>query len=271
MRCWYLALLAAVAGPTAGQTTPAASLEARAAANMARGDLLYAYDQSAWHVTDAALAAIPKSSMSLLRGYVVTPAEGGYRTTFYGGEAGRHFRIYTAIWSSGSIAQPELVAPDARQPVTPDEERLIAAKTVALGNLEGLTSCTDARLNSAVVPGTTPQDPISVYILTPPTRKDMVPMGGHHRLDIKDGTVVAKRSFTRSCIELEKPRASKKQGTPVAMMITHLLDPVPTEIHAFAVHSAGLPMYVSTPDGGLYSVELNTGRAVAKKTGQLPR
>lgn len=269
MRFLYFALLAAVAVPTTAQTTAQPSLEAQAAANMARGDLLYAYDQSAWHVTDAALAAIPKSSMNLLRGYVVTPAQGGYRTTFYGGEAGSHFRIYSAIWSSGSIAQPELVASDKRQPVTADEERLIAAKTLALGNLGGLTKCTDARLNSAVIPGATPQGPISVYILTPPTKKDVIPMGGHHRLDIKDGAVVAKRSFTRSCIELEKPRASKKQGKPVAMMITHLLDPVPTEIHAFAVHSVGLPMFVSTVDGALFSVELNSGRAVAKKTGQL--
>jgi len=238
---------------------------------MARGDLLYAYDQSAWHVTDAALAAIPKSSLNLLRGYVVTPAEGGYRTTFYGGDAGSHYRIYSAIWLNGSISRPELVASDKREPITADEERLIAAKTLALANLDGMTTCTDAKLNSAVIPGATSQDPISVYILTPPTKKDVIPMGGHLRLDVKDGAVVAKRGFTRSCIELAKPRSSKKQGTPVAMMITHLLDPIPTEIHAFAVHSAGLPMFVSTPDGALYSVELSGGKAVARKTGQLPR
>lgn len=264
MRYWSLALLAAVAVPAAAEP----SMETQAAINMARGDLLYAYDQSAWHVTDVALKAIPKSSMGLLRGYVVTPADGGYRTTFYGGEPGRHFRIYTAIWSNGTIARPELLELDKRQPVTADEERLIAAKALALGSLTQLTKCTNARLNSAVLPGATAQDPISVYILTPPTKANVIPMGGHHRIDVRDGAVVSKRSFTRSCIELEKPSASSSKGTPVAMMISHLLDPVPTEIHAFAVHSAGLPMYVSTPGGGLYSVELNAGRAVAKKTGQ---
>ena len=271
MRFWYLTLLAALAAPAAAQTPAPPSLEAQASAAMARGDLLYAYDQSAWHVTDAALAAVPKSSMNLIRGYVVTPAPGGYRTTFYGGEPGSHYRIYSAIWSNGSIVQPELVSPDKRQPITADEERLIAAKTLALGNIEGAIQCTKAKLNSAVIPGATVQDPISVYVLTPPTKKDVIPMGGHLRIDVKDGAVVAKRSFTRSCIELAKPRLSKKQGAPVAMMITHLLDPVPTEIHAFAVHSAGLPMFVSTPDGALYSVELVGGKAVAKKTGQLTR
>lgn len=264
MRLWYLTLLVAIASPAPAQQ----SVEAQVAANMARGDLLYAYDQSAWHVTDAALKAIPKESMPLLRGYVVTPAHDGYRTTFYGGEPGRHFRVYTAVWVNRSIARPEVFEPNQRVPVTTDEERLIGAKTLALGSLGELQKCSNGKLNSAVVPGATPQDPVSVYILTPSTRPNAMPMGGHHRIDVKDGVVVSKRKFTNSCIELEKPRASKKQGQPVAMVITHLLDPVPTEIHAFAVHSVGLPMYVGMPDGSMYSVELDQGRAVARKSNQ---
>lgn len=267
MRGLYLALLVAITVPAAAQP----STEAQAAANMARGDLLYAYDQSAWHVTDAALKAIPKASMDLLRGYIVTPADGGYRTTFYGGEPGRHFRIYTAIWSNRAIVRPELPAADQRVPVSADEERLIAAKTFALANLGELQKCSNGRLNSAVVPGSTPQDPVSVYIMTPSTRPNAIPMGGHHRIDVKDGAVISTRKFTNSCIELEKPQGSKAKGQPVAMMITHLLDPVPTEIHAFAVHTVGLPMYVSTPEGAIYSVRLKAGKAIAEKTGQLPR
>ena len=267
MRYMYLALLLAVAAPAvpaAAQSSP----DAQAAANMARGDLLYAYDQSAWHVTDAALKAIPKASMNALRGYVVTPAPGGYRTTFYGGEPGNHFRVYTAIWSNRSIVQPELLAADKRVPVTADEDRMIAAKSFALSNLKDLQRCSNGKLNSAVVPGATPQDPVSVYIMTPSTRPNAIPMGGHHRIDVKDGAVVSSRNFTNSCIELEKPPASKAKGQPVAMVISHLLDPVPTEIHAFAVHSVGLPMYVVMPDGGMYSVQLDKGRAVARKTKQ---
>lgn len=262
---YALALLVSTFALGAAPSAAQPSAEAQAAANMARGDLLYAYDQSAWHVTDAALKAIPKASMPLLRGYIVTPAEGGYRTTFYGGEPGSHFRIYTAIWSNRSVIQSGLLVADKRVPVTVDEERLIAAKTFALSNLDQMQKCTNDRLNSAVLPGATPQDPVSVYILTPASKANAVPMGGHYRIDVKDGAVVSKRKFTNSCIELERPRASKSKGQPVAMMISHLLDPVPTEIHAFAVHSAGLPMYVSMPDGTLYSVQLNQGRAVARK------
>jgi hypothetical protein len=273
MRFGILALLAVVALPTAAQSAVQSSLqaavqpslEAQTAANMAQGDLLYAYDQSAWHVTDAALAAIPKSSMGQLRGYVVTPDDGGFRTTFYGGDTGRHFRMYTAIWTGRAIVRPELFEPAKRQSVTSGEERLIAAKTLALSNLDGLPRCTNANLNIAAIPGSTAQDPVAVYILTPATKTNQVPMGGHHRIDVKDGAVVSKRSFSRSCINLEKPPASNKQGTPVAMMISHLLDPVPTEIHAFAVHSAGLRMYVLIPDGTLYAVDLKAGRAVARK------
>lgn len=267
MRCVALALLIAIAAPAAAQP----SVEAQAAANMARGDLLYAYDQSAWHVTDAALKVIPKASMNLLRGYIVTPAHDGYRTTFYGGEPGRHFRVYTAVWVNRSIARPELLAPDRRIPVTADEERLIAAKTFALSNLDQLQKCSTGKLNSAVIPGATPQDPVSVYILTPASRSNAIPMGGHHRIDVKDGAVISQRKFTNSCIELERALPSGKQGQPVAMMISHLLDPVPTEIHAFAVHSAGLPMYVTMPGGALYSVQARNGRATARRVKQPTR
>lgn len=267
MRKWLLALLVAIAGAATAQPSP----QAQAAANMARGDLLYAYDQSAWHVTDAALKAIPKDVIPLLRGYIVTPAPGGYRTTFYGGEPGNHFRVYTAIWSNRVIDQPELLAADRRVPVTADEERMIAAKTLALTSLRELQKCSNGKLNSVVVPGATPQDPVSVYIMTPSTRPNAIPMGGHHRIDVKDGAVVSSRKFTNSCIELERPTASKAKGTPVAMFISHLLDPVPTEIHAFAVQTVGLPMYVATPDGTIFSVQLDKGRAIARKTSQRAR
>lgn len=267
MRYWYLALFVAIAAPTAAQP----SVDAQASANMARGDLLYAYDQSAWHVTDAALKAIPKATMNLLRGYIVTPADGGYRTTFYGGEPGSHFRLYTAIWSNRAVVQPELLSPERRVPVTADEERLIAAKAIALSNLDQLQKCSSGKLNSAVIPGRTTQDPVSIYILTPSTRPNAIPMGGHYRIDVKYGAVVSQRKFTNSCIELERTLPTGKQGRPVALMISHLLDPVPTEIHAFAVHAAGLPMYVATPDGTLYSVQLDKGRAVARKTKQRVR
>ncbi len=267
MRNLSLALLVAFAVPAAAQP----SNEAQAAANMARGDLLYAYDQSAWHVTDAALKAIPKEAMSSLRGYVVTPVPNGYRTTFYGGTPGNHYRVYTAIWSNRSIVQPELLSADRRVPVTAEEERLIAAKALALSNLADLQKCSSGRLNSAVIPGPTPQDPVSIYILTPASRANAIPMGGHHRIDVKDGAVVSQRKFTNSCIELERNLPAGKQGQPVALMISHLLDPVPTEIHAFAVHSAGLPMYVSTPGGALYSVQLRNGRATARRAQQPAR
>lgn len=263
MRWWYLALLAAVTVPAAAQPADQLSLKARAAANMARGDELYAYDQSAWRVTDAAVAALPKATMNIARGYITSQADDGYRTTFFGGEAGSHFRLYTAVWTKGVIVRPELFAPESRVPVTPEEKRLIAARDVAFRNSGGLAMCSEARANSAVISGATANDPISVYIMTPQAKTDVLPMGGHHRLDVKDGKVVAKRTFAKSCIALERPRGSKKQGEPVAMMITHLLDPVPTEIHAFTMHSTGLPLYVVVPDGNLYEVSRKDGKAVA--------
>jgi hypothetical protein len=45
------------------------------------------------------------------------------------------------------------------------------------------------------------------------------------------------------------------------MFITHLLDPVPTEIHVFTAFGSGLPLYVGVRDGRLYSVKVENGKA----------
>jgi hypothetical protein len=44
-------------------------------------------------------------------------------------------------------------------------------------------------------------------------------------------------------------------STPAAMVVSHLLDPVPTEIHVFTAMTSRLPVYVMiAPSGRLYEV-----------------
>jgi hypothetical protein len=96
-----------------------------------------------------------------------------------------------------------------------------------------------------------------VYMLPATKQRDAVPIGGTYRLEVRDGAVVAQRGFTRSCIALG--RGPKVAG----MMITHLLDPVPTEAHVHWSLWAETPMYVSTPpDGVLWAIEFGVIRKV---------
>jgi hypothetical protein len=57
-----------------------------------------------------------------------------------------------------------------------------------------------------------------------------------------DGRITGSRAFTKSCITMAQPK------NVTALVISHLLDPVPTEIHVFTSLSAGLPVYVAIPE-----------------------
>lgn len=245
------------------QTSPTQQTDAQLAANMARGDLLYAYDQAAWHVTDAALAAMPKDAKDRLKGFVVTPDAAGYRTTFFGGDATRPFRLYSAVWTGREVRDAQLYPVDGSVPVSGEEARLIGARTIALANPGKLAVCTKAAPNVAVIPGSRPEDPISVYVLSSMTTMGEVPLGGHHRIDVKDGKVVARRQFAKSCIGYST-KQMPKGAQPAAFVITHLLDPVPTEIHAFSLHYMPVPLAIGIPPSGMYMLRLKDGRATAR-------
>ena len=92
-------------------------------------------------------------------------------------------------------------------------------------------------------------DPTLVYLLTPQTSSTSVPVGGHYRFTVSDGAVIEQRAFSNSCLELETAQADEKGDTTnrVAMLaVTHVLDPIPTEIHMFTLLAARTPVLVMT-------------------------
>ena len=221
-----------------------------------RGLALWQYDQAAWHTTDALLKAIDDPAKAGVRGWVVTPDGEGWRVTYYGVDGGRRFGIWSAVWTGSAVQGARRL--DAAEAVLDENQlRLIAAKEAA--PTDGLTRCGPAAFNTVVLPGDSADAPVSVYFLTPQVRPDQVPMGGHTLLEIRDGAVVSRREFAKSCIEVG-PQAVEKGGKPAAMVISHLLDPVPTEIHVFSVYAARLPLYVVTAKtGSLWEVGIKGG------------
>ena len=102
-------------------------------------------------------------------------------------------------------------------------------------------SCT-GDYNPLTLPGATPRD-WRVYLLPVVEDGDRVPLGGAWRIDVHDGQVVAQRAFTQGCIALDN------QGGDDAFVVSHLLDPIPTEIHVFWSLWADKPMFVTTSQG----------------------
>ena len=66
------------------------------------------------------------------------------------------------------------------------------------------------------------------------------------------GKIVSERAFTKSCITMA-PQALANT-TPAALIITHLLDPTPTEIHVYLSLLSRLPVYVGTTDARVWLV-----------------
>lgn len=263
MRLWITGLLAAplLASASIVVAKPLSpELKAQMAANLARGDLLYEYDQTAWHTTDAMIVAVPDELKKLLRGYVIAPDGDNFRTTFFGIDEGREFAIYAATWNGKEVIRPILHTAEPRPTVTAEEHRLIEARSIALRRdvFEKLGFCKDGTPNVAVIPGATVADPISIYLMTPQSERGVWPLGGHHRIDVKDGRIVGQRAFTKSCVNLGG--GAKKGDVALTMAVTHLLDPIPTEIHAFTVHASGVPLVVGTSDGRIFTVDRKDGK-----------
>jgi len=93
-----------------------------------------------------------------------------------------------------------------------------------------------------------PAAAIDVYQLSVPGQRGHYPAGGHYKSTIApDGSVAASRGFTNACLELAVPEpAAGRQPAPLA--ITHLLDPLPTEIHVFLALATGHPLLVVAGD-----------------------
>lgn len=261
-----LALLALMgASPPALAKSLSPKWKAQLETNLARGDLLYEYDQAAWHTTDAYVAAVPETLKKEIRGYIVTPDRENLRATYYGIDNGREYAVYSATWDGKGIVRPTLYNTEPRPSVSAEEHRLIEARNVATNKriFEKLGFCSEGTPNVAVIPGATPADPISVYLMTSQTENGIWPLGGHHRIDVKDGRIVGQRAFTKSCVSLGG--GARKDEAVVMMMVTHLLDPIPTEIHAFTVHTSGISVGVGTSDGSLFTLTRKNGKIVAEQ------
>src|SRR5690349_24950432 len=94
---------------------------------------------------------------------------------------------------------------------------------------------------------------------------DAFPFGGHYLIPVDpSGRAGAARRFAKTCIEIGRlPGASGSE--PAALVISHLLDPIPTEIHVFSSLVARLPVFVATLDKRVWIVDGTRIRLVPAK------
>jgi hypothetical protein len=249
--------------PPAPDVSPAEWETIREAA--ARGILLYAYDQAAWHGTDEMLAKLPDAA-GKVGGWIVDGPANAPELVFFDKDSAAPHAVFVADFRDGKLVSTRAAA--AGEPeLSLERKHMIAARTAALAALQakGFEHCTQAAMNTVVLPPLKPGDATYVYVLTPQTDLNTIPFGGHYRIAVgPDGSVGEIRAFTNSCIAVS--RTVPKGGKPVALVITHLLDPVPTEIHVFSSLVAQVPVMVATKDRRIWAVSGGAIMAIGRLT-----
>lgn len=241
MRCLFLAVammsVAAIAQPAAAQT---AEEQRQLDWALERGRLIFALDRAAWVATDDLREHVPAADMSNLRGYIVDRDAQGFVAIFFAQEGDRLVTLYRGRVGANGIASREIFRRGQRPELTPLQLRLARVRGQLAAARPSLAMCNNGNPNFAIIPPAQPDGPI---VLTPQTDNAAVPLGGHHRLTIDQaGQITNQRRFTNSCLSL--PISTGAQGATAALTVTHLLDPIPTEIHVFTSMAARLPIFV---------------------------
>jgi len=246
---------AATAAPARYQMT--AGEEAIVVRALNRGAVIYAYDQAAWHGTDDMVTKLP-NYQNVVGGWIVDgPADTPELVFFDRNEAAPH-AVYVADFKDNKLVSSRVLGAGDDSHLTPERLRMISAREAAIKALlaSGEPRCKDKPYNSVVLPPETPGGPMLVYLLTPQTSNDSLPFGGHYLTEVSaDGKVGPFRHFTKTCAEFPIRGDGKGKGEADALVITHLLDPVPTEIHVFSSLSIHKRLYVLTADDRTWRVE----------------
>jgi hypothetical protein len=207
----------------------------------ARGQLIYDYDQAAWHSTDVMLEELPKARMAEIKGWLVEPDGEALRVLYYGYEGDKPYAVYVASVRNNRVVSSSTMAPDAKRDLSPPQARMALARKVAM--TAPVSPCTRAAFNTVIVPPVSETAPVEVYLLSAQTVENQYPFGGHFLVTVgADGKVVSTRPFMKSCMNQSLP------PNAVAAMVSHLLDPTPTEIHAWLARWMGKSVYVMVTD-----------------------
>lgn len=219
------------------------------------GSALYDYDRAAWTASDALAAKLPRDRLTGAGGWVVEPgADRTFTVTFYQGSADSARVMFIALVRDGKLVDSRVV--DEAVMLTAGQLRLARARDVAAteAGRKNMKPCAPRPFNTVVIAPADPQVPVLVYLLTPQVDDGAWPIGGHYRITVgANGGVVSSRPYSVSCLTM-KPSPRSEGKTPAGLFVTHLLDPVPTELHVFTSYTARLPLIVGTRDKRLWSI-----------------
>jgi hypothetical protein len=224
--------------------TRAQLAELQAAAT--RGRLLGVIERSGRMATEDMLTHIPDPDGAGVTGWIAEAEGNGVAVTFYADAQTGPVSVYRVTINGGRIVDRDVHLAGTRPPLNPLQARMAAARAATAG-LDH-RPCGGDVFNVFVVPPLTADGAIDVYQISPQTRPGHYPLGGHFRTSVApDGSVAATRGYTNACVDA--PVAIPAPGTrPAPITVTHLMDPLPQDIHAFLSAWTGHPLIVIAGD-----------------------
>jgi hypothetical protein len=259
MRHVVLAVMAAVLPMESASAKVTEAEVADNAEAMATGKLLYAYDQAAWHSTDALMTLINPADYPDLRGWIVEPHDDNMLlVTYFGQRDGPRYAVVRYVMRGSTVVKGGLVPAEADASLSSLANRLADARDAATERFsnERLGLCTEGAPNSVILPPDK-DGRVRVYIMSSSTTAGVFPLGGHYRFTVgPDGQVESWRPFLKSCMTVDtRPSGEMKEKT--AFLVSHLLDPQPTEIHYFVRYNLPLDLGVIMPDGDVWMLGID--------------
>jgi hypothetical protein len=241
----------AQASPRATVATPApvapltAQERQRLVAAGQRGILLFEIARAAQLTTQDMLSRVPNPSQAGITGWVATEEAGGTMVVVYYAETpGGPVAVYRGRVAGNRISGREVFA-RADRPALDATQRRMAAARAAVATLDR-QPC-GGEFNVFAIAPATADAPVDVYKLSPQTQRGRFPLGGHFLASVAaDGTVAAPRAFSNRCLDLEAGADPATGQRPRPIAVTHLLDPLPTEIHVFLSLWMNRPLLVAT-------------------------
>jgi len=238
--------------PPAAETPPppppplTGAQRAELEAATARGRLLGAIAQAGQIATRDMLSRISDPDGAGISGWIAEPEGNGVTVTFYADAAAGPGAVVRVTISGGRVVGREVFLAGNRPPLNPIQARMAAARAATAGL--GHAVCGGEDFNAFVVPPSVPDGPVEVYQISPQSARSRFPLGGHYKTTIAaDGSVAASRGFTNACLDVAV--ADPAPGArPAPIAVTHLLDPLPTEVHVFLAIWTGHPLVIVAGD-----------------------
>ena len=209
-----------------------------------RGRLLISIARAGLIATQDMLGRVSDPEGAGIKGWIAEPEGNAMAVTFYGDGAEGPVAIFRARVGGTRVISREVFLGANRPALNPVQARMAGARA-ASENAEQ-RPCTSQPFNVLVVPPASASAPVEVYRISAPAERGRFPLGGHFKTIVAaDGSVGETRGFTNACVDVAAaPVAAGQQPQPLA--VTHLLDPMPTEIHMFLAQITGHPLMVVT-------------------------